>query len=327
MKQQERSEQSECSFAFVIFYLCLDVVIIIWYNTYTTHGGTTRCWIATDDLTDSSHIGNRNPFRYRGYFYDVETGLYYLQTRYYDPEIGRFLNMDDISYADPEQFHGLNLYAYCANDPVNNVDPTGHFTISTFLISLAIGSLICWGVSELLGSQIAGGISSTLNGGNAIYTGIGLLGFGPIGWIAGGALLLIGAGTIAFGINEIVAGATGVNYIQSWTGMNDGLYSGFHIGLNIVSGIGTIAGNMYMNYANVTGNKAGITGKPFSRYSVIDDAGVKQYRFFDSKGNAWFDKDFRHGGAKLKFPHYHGWENGTKLGGHWSFWDLIKWLM
>lgn len=70
-----------------------------------------------NDLTDSSHIGNRNPFRYRGYFYDVETGLYYLQTRYYDPEIGRFLNMDDISYADPEQFHGLNLYAYCGNNP------------------------------------------------------------------------------------------------------------------------------------------------------------------------------------------------------------------
>ena len=82
-----------------------------------------------NDLTDSSHIGNRNPFRYRGYFYDVETGLYYLQTRYYDPEIGRFLNMDDISYADPEQFHGLNLYAYCGNDPVNKIDIYGNISI------------------------------------------------------------------------------------------------------------------------------------------------------------------------------------------------------
>ena len=75
-----------------------------------------------NDLTDPNHIGNRNPFRYRGYFYDVETGLYYLQTRYYDPEIGRFLNMDDISYATPEQIHGLNLYAYCANNPVMNTE-------------------------------------------------------------------------------------------------------------------------------------------------------------------------------------------------------------
>lgn len=176
------------------------------------------------------------------------------------------------------------------------------------------------------GFQIAGGISSTVSGGAAIYTGIGLLSFGPIGWISGGALILIGAGTMAFGVNEIVAGATGTNYIQSWTGMSDGLYNGLYIGLNIASVIGTTAGNMYMKYANVTGNKAGIKGKPFSRYSTIDDAGVKQYRFFDSKGNAWFDKDLRHGGANLKFPHYHGWINGIRLGGHWSFWDLIKWL-
>ena len=66
-----------------------------------------------NDLTDSSHIGNRNPIRYRGYFYDVETGLYYLQTRYYDPEVGRFVTIDGIEYLDPETINGLNLYAYC----------------------------------------------------------------------------------------------------------------------------------------------------------------------------------------------------------------------
>ena len=84
------------------------------------------------DITDSTHIGNRNPFRYRGYFYDVETGLYYLHTRYYDPEIGRFVTIDDLSYADddlsyadPEIVHGLNLYAYCGNNPVMYTDPTG----------------------------------------------------------------------------------------------------------------------------------------------------------------------------------------------------------
>ena len=277
-------------------------------------------------LSDVNHIGNLNPFRYRSYYYDAETKLYFLKTRYYDPETGRFMAIAGVEYLNPESIGGLNLYAYCLNNPVMYVDPTGHFAITTFLISLAIGTLISWGLSEILGSQIAGGISSTVSGGAAIYTGIGLLSFGPVGWIAGGALILIGAGTMAFGVNEIVAGATGTNYIQSWTGMSDGLYNGLYIGLNIASDIGTIAGNMYMKYANVTGNKAGIKGKPFSRYSTIDEAGVKQYRFFDSKGNAWFDKDFRHGGANLKFPHYHGWINGIRLGGHWSFWDLIKWL-
>ena len=191
---------------------------------------------------------HNNPIRYRGYYYDLETGLYYLNSRYYDPETGRFLNQDLISYLDPETVNGLNLYAYCGNDPVNYVDPTGHFAISTFLISLAIGSLVGWGLSELFGAQIAGGIGSVISGGTAIYTGIGLLSFGPVGWIAGGALIFIGAGTLAFGLNEIVAGATGFNLIQSWTGMSDSLYDGLIIGLNIASDVGVIVGNIYMKY-------------------------------------------------------------------------------
>ena len=67
-----------------------------------------------------------NPFRYRGYYYDTETGLYYLQTRYYDPEVGRFISRDSIEYANPETINGLNLYAYCGNNPVMKVDLTGN---------------------------------------------------------------------------------------------------------------------------------------------------------------------------------------------------------
>ena len=77
------------------------------------------------DITDPNNIGILNPFRYRSYFYDVETGLYYLKTRYYDPEVGRFITIDDVSYLDPETINGLNLYAYCGNNPVMNVDFAG----------------------------------------------------------------------------------------------------------------------------------------------------------------------------------------------------------
>ncbi len=77
------------------------------------------------EITDPKHIGNVNPYRYRGYFYDVETGLYYLQTRYYDPSIGRFISQDSIEYADPQSINGLNLYAYCNNNPVMGYDPDG----------------------------------------------------------------------------------------------------------------------------------------------------------------------------------------------------------
>jgi RHS repeat-associated protein len=51
------------------------------------------------------------PIRYRGYYYDAETGLYYLRARYYDPETGRFISQDDVSYLAPEHLSGLNLYA------------------------------------------------------------------------------------------------------------------------------------------------------------------------------------------------------------------------
>ena len=74
---------------------------------------------------DVKALDNLNPFRYRSYYFDTETNLYYLQTRYYDPEIGRFINIDSIEYADPETINGLNLYAYCGNNPIKYVDPTG----------------------------------------------------------------------------------------------------------------------------------------------------------------------------------------------------------
>ena len=61
--------------------------------------------------TSNSFIGNINPFRYRGYYYDAETGLYYLQTRYYEPQAGRFLSPDSVDYIAPDIIGGLNLYA------------------------------------------------------------------------------------------------------------------------------------------------------------------------------------------------------------------------
>ena len=151
-----------------------------------------------NDLTDPNHIGNRNPFRYRGYFYDAETGLYYLQTRYYDPEVGRFLNMDDISYATPEQIHGLNLYAYCGNNPVNNVDPTGHFPL---LIALFLGAF-----------TVAGAVTGGIVGHQQGKTGWSLVGSiflgGAMGLAAGGLVVAIVGGVYGAiaGINALIFG-------------------------------------------------------------------------------------------------------------------------
>ena len=66
------------------------------------------------------------PLRYRGYVYDNESGLYYLQSRYYDPVVGRFINADNIIM---QNLQGTNLFAYWYNNPVNRTDPTGHYSV------------------------------------------------------------------------------------------------------------------------------------------------------------------------------------------------------
>ncbi len=73
-------------------------------------------------------LANLNPIRYRGYYYDSETGYYYLQSRYYDPEICRFINADLPDYAKEQKNEtaGINLFVYCCNDAVNGSDPSGN---------------------------------------------------------------------------------------------------------------------------------------------------------------------------------------------------------
>ena len=75
--------------------------------------------------SNAFHVANLNPYRYRGYIYDNETGFYYLQTRYYDPITGRFLNADDTQYVLNFNPLSCNLYTYCFNNSINYVDEYG----------------------------------------------------------------------------------------------------------------------------------------------------------------------------------------------------------
>lgn len=76
-----------------------------------------------DKTTDTTFIGYINPLRYRGYYYDSEIGLYYLNARYYDPETGRFINADETLDS------GYNLFKYCTNNAINYVDLTGEVPV------------------------------------------------------------------------------------------------------------------------------------------------------------------------------------------------------
>ena len=87
-------------------------------------------------------LGTLNPLRYRGYVYDNETGLYYLQSRYYNPEIGRFLNADGQISNVGGDLRGYNQFAYCFNNPVNLDDNTGNWPkLSTIFKTMAVGAL------------------------------------------------------------------------------------------------------------------------------------------------------------------------------------------
>lgn len=83
-----------------------------WGNVYSITG------------SQSNYVGADNPLRYRGYYYDTELELYYLQSRYYDPETGRFISADVLLVAG-DSINGTNMFAYCCNNPVMFVDPSG----------------------------------------------------------------------------------------------------------------------------------------------------------------------------------------------------------
>ena len=92
--------------------------VVVEYR-YDAWGRPTGTW---GSLAET--LGRDNPFRYRGYVWDEETGLYYLCSRYYDPEWGRFVNAD-VFLGNVGTILGHNVFAYCANNPVNLIDPDG----------------------------------------------------------------------------------------------------------------------------------------------------------------------------------------------------------
>ena len=93
--------------------------------------------------TLASTVGEINPFRYRGYYYDTETGWYYLQSRYYDPTVGRFLNADEpMLVGATGTALSLNMFSYCENNPVNYVDSTGCVVTPANVIGAAVGFVL-----------------------------------------------------------------------------------------------------------------------------------------------------------------------------------------
>ena len=114
----------------------------MYYYVYNLQGDVTHIIDASKNIVDTyqydawgkilnlgalSEVGNANPFRYRGYYYDNESGLYYLNSRYYNAEWGRFINADNAIADIGGDIRGYNLFAYCMNNPVNLSDESGNW--------------------------------------------------------------------------------------------------------------------------------------------------------------------------------------------------------
>jgi len=142
------------------------------------------------------NIGTVNPIRYRGYYYDEETGLYYVSSRYYDPEVGRFISPDstDVLNVSLMEMTDKNLFAYCDNNPVVRYDSGGDCWM---LIGAAVGAVVSAGVSAFSQYATTGKVD------------VGVLLVNTASGAISGAVATTGIGLVAsIGINAALGGAT-----------------------------------------------------------------------------------------------------------------------
>ena len=159
-----------------------------------------------------------NPLRYRGYVYDTETGFYYLQSRYYDPEIGRWINADipETLTADFENFAQYNLFSYGFNNPVNMSDETGTWPSWAKKVVAAVA------VVAVVAAVAAVTVATAGAGTAAAVIAVGAAKGAAIGMASGAA---IGAATGAVN-HRVSTGSWSGAGTAALNGMGDGALSG-----------------------------------------------------------------------------------------------------
>ena len=164
-----------------------DVVRIIDLSGTEVASYVYDAWGNIKDTKGEPTIREINPIRYRGYVYDTETSLYYLQSRYYDPFTGRFLNADIYCDTGTNTPLSTNMFAYCENNPIIRVDKTGKFGTPLQWAMAAIGGIAGWFLGDYVAKKL--GYKSGWKYW-AIRAGV-TIGGAVIGWFAGTAMLKI----------------------------------------------------------------------------------------------------------------------------------------
>ena len=164
-------------------------------------------------LSSSGKLAEINPLRYRGYYYDNETGFYYLQSRYYNPAIHRWINSDSL-IGQAENIQGTNLFSYCFNNPVNMTDSTGNWPkLSTIFAAVAVAAVAVAAVAVTVATCGAAAPALAVAGGS-IAGGI------SAGSVATGAMLAAGASAAAAATTAVAEKA-----VEKVTKRNNSVYA------------------------------------------------------------------------------------------------------
>ncbi len=211
-----------------------------------------------EEVLDSTRatLAALNPFRYRSYYYDTDTELYYLNTRYYDPELGRFITIDGIEYLNPETINGLNLYAYCGNNPVMAVDPNGnawwHWLLGA-VAAVAIVALVTVATGgAALPVLVGAGIGAVTSGAMSVVTQV--MATGTINFAELVIDMSFGALTGAFGGTAL--GVLGMTVAGGLTGFASSVAHDIESGNGIQWGDAIISGAIGAAFGALTGGGA-----------------------------------------------------------------------
>ena len=240
----------------------------------------------------SSALANRNPLRYRGYYYDVETGFYYLQSRYYDPANHRFINADVYTSTDSSDAVSCNMFAYCNNNPVIASDENGEWL--TFLIGAVVGAATEY-VSQVVknvknGASISDALTQNINVkdiavaalSGAVTACIGA-GAGALAAKCSSKVAQVAIRTVGSGISNVVDDAIRGN-IHS---MSDAALS---FGRGIETGVLTEAA-------------AGLRHKQFNSLSREEQRNTLKYKVF-KKGNYYKNWSWNSYASSAEFKNY-----------------------
>ena len=175
-----------------------DIIALIDEDGNTVVNYTYDSWGKILSITGSlkDTVGQQNPFRYRGYYYDKETGMYYLKNRYYDPELRRFISSDAVTtlIASTETLHNRNLYTYCNQNPLTRSDGNGHlWTVAAGIIGgvISLGRQLRYEKKEMSWKVAA---QAALDG---ISAAVGASAVGTIGQIVTNVATTVTSGILA----------------------------------------------------------------------------------------------------------------------------------